>query len=181
LGVCEEIGDHRTAVLCLEGLACVAAANDRAHTAARALGAADAERERLGTPRAPIDQARQERLYARAKRALGENTWTEAWRAGFALTVEHAAIEVRESPGANRPRKAALADDGGSTNADALTPREREVVQLVSAGNSNRQIAQQLVLSERTVESHVGNALAKLSLRSRSQLAVWAAENRLAS
>ncbi|HEY7269342.1 MAG TPA: response regulator transcription factor, partial [Dehalococcoidia bacterium] len=58
-----------------------------------------------------------------------------------------------------------------------LTAREREVAGLVAAGMSNRAIAEALVLSERTVESHVANALAKLGYSSRAQLAVWASEN----
>ena len=55
--------------------------------------------------------------------------------------------------------------------ADPLTPRERETADLVAAGLSNRQIAARLVLSERTVESHVSNVLAKLGLANRTQIA----------
>jgi DNA-binding NarL/FixJ family response regulator len=52
-----------------------------------------------------------------------------------------------------------------------LTPREREVAELVARGRSNRAIAQTLVLSERTVETHVASILAKLELGSRTELA----------
>lgn len=62
---------------------------------------------------------------------------------------------------------------------DGLTAREREVAGLVAAGLSNRAIAERLVVSERTIEKHVENALAKLSFSSRAQLAVWAAERGL--
>jgi DNA-binding CsgD family transcriptional regulator len=54
-----------------------------------------------------------------------------------------------------------------------LTPRERGVARLLSEGKSNREIAEQLVLSERTVENHVGNILTKLGFNSRAQIAVW--------
>jgi DNA-binding NarL/FixJ family response regulator len=54
-----------------------------------------------------------------------------------------------------------------------LTTREREVAALLEQGLSNRQIAQALVISERTVAAHVSNALGKLALRSRTQLALW--------
>jgi DNA-binding CsgD family transcriptional regulator len=55
----------------------------------------------------------------------------------------------------------------------ALTEREREVVALVAAALSNREIAQRLVLSERTVESHVRRILAKCGLTSRTELTRW--------
>jgi DNA-binding CsgD family transcriptional regulator len=60
-----------------------------------------------------------------------------------------------------------------------LTSREREVAHLVSQGKSNREIAETLVLSERTVENHVGNILMKLGFESRAQIAVWAVEKGL--
>jgi DNA-binding NarL/FixJ family response regulator len=63
---------------------------------------------------------------------------------------------------------------------DGLTAREREVAAQVALGKTNKAIAAQLVVSERTVEKHVENAMGKLSFTSRSQLAVWAAERRLA-
>jgi DNA-binding NarL/FixJ family response regulator len=51
----------------------------------------------------------------------------------------------------------------------------------IAHGKSNREIATALVVSERTVEYHVGNILGKLGLSSRSQVAVWAVEHGLAS
>src|SRR5262249_58087697 len=55
-------------------------------------------------------------------------------------------------------------------HADPLTPREREVAALVVQARSNRQIADELVLSERTIESHVRSILAKLSCANRTEL-----------
>lgn len=57
-----------------------------------------------------------------------------------------------------------------------LTAREREVAAFVAAGMANREIAEHFVLSVRTVEKHVANALMKLHMRSRVELAVWAAD-----
>lgn len=58
--------------------------------------------------------------------------------------------------------------------ADSLTRREREIAQLISAGLTNRAIANRLVLSERTIEGHVRSTLAKLQLTNRTELAAWA-------
>ncbi|HLX56027.1 MAG TPA: AAA family ATPase [Ktedonobacteraceae bacterium] len=57
-----------------------------------------------------------------------------------------------------------------------LTEREREVAALIAQGKSNREIADKLVVSYRTVETHVGTILSKLAFSSRAQIAVWAVE-----
>lgn len=60
-----------------------------------------------------------------------------------------------------------------------LTKRECEVVQLVAEGKSNHEIAEALVISERTVKTHISNILGKLGLNDRTQLAVYAIKNGL--
>jgi DNA-binding NarL/FixJ family response regulator len=59
-----------------------------------------------------------------------------------------------------------------------LTPREQEVARLVAQGATNREIAAQLVISERTAETHVGNILNKLDFTSRAQIAAWVVEQK---
>ena len=61
-----------------------------------------------------------------------------------------------------------------------LTARERQVAALIAQGQSNHAIAETLVVSERTVESHVTNILAKLDFSSRARIAVWAVDKGLA-
>jgi DNA-binding NarL/FixJ family response regulator len=61
-----------------------------------------------------------------------------------------------------------------------LTPTELKVVQLVAKGMANREIAQQLKVSQRTIESHVSNMLNKTNLHNRTELARWAMENNMA-
>ncbi len=63
---------------------------------------------------------------------------------------------------------------------DALTGREREVLQLVAQGKSNREIAAKLVISEKTAKAHISNILGKLGLKDRTQLAIYALQNNLA-
>jgi DNA-binding NarL/FixJ family response regulator len=62
-----------------------------------------------------------------------------------------------------------------------LTAREREVAAMVARGHSNRAIADELVIAERTVEGHVANILAKLGLEARTQIAAWAVARGLTS
>ncbi len=62
---------------------------------------------------------------------------------------------------------------------DQLTPREREVLRLIARGYTYREIARELFISVKTVESHVSSVLRKLQLSTRHQLTRWAAERRL--
>ncbi|MEV5162878.1 response regulator transcription factor [Streptomyces sp. NPDC053728] len=66
---------------------------------------------------------------------------------------------------------------GGTGRGSTLTEREREVLGLIADGRSNREIARALVLSEKTVKTHVSNILMKLDLSDRTQAALWAVRN----
>jgi DNA-binding NarL/FixJ family response regulator len=68
---------------------------------------------------------------------------------------------------------------GGDAELDVLTPREREVLQLIARGYRYKEIAARLHLSIKTVESHVSSVLRKLQLSSRHELTRWAHERRL--
>jgi DNA-binding NarL/FixJ family response regulator len=62
---------------------------------------------------------------------------------------------------------------------DQLTPREREVLRLIARGYTYKEIARELFISVKTVETHVSSVLRKLQLSTRHQLSRWAAERRL--
>nr|WP_221381743.1 response regulator transcription factor [Actinoplanes polyasparticus] len=78
--------------------------------------------------------------------------------------------EFAARPVADRPRPAAL---------NALTPRETDVLRLIARGRSNQEIAEDLVVAEQTVKTHIGRILAKLGLRDRAQAVVFAYETGL--
>ena len=78
--------------------------------------------------------------------------------------------EFAARPAAGKPRPTAL---------NALTPRETDVLRLIARGRSNTEIADELVVAEQTVKTHVGRVLAKLNLRDRAQAVVFAYETGL--
>jgi DNA-binding CsgD family transcriptional regulator len=77
------------------------------------------------------------------------------------------------------PSRKRTANQEAKAQFGGLTAREREVASLIARGLSNREIAEELVLGERTIETHVGNVLGKLSFSSRAQIAAWAVESGL--
>ncbi|MCC7358901.1 MAG: response regulator transcription factor [Anaerolineales bacterium] len=79
-----------------------------------------------------------------------------------------------------RAEAAGAAGPAAAPAAAELTIREREVVRLVAQGRSNLEIAQALVISDKTVKTHVSNILSKLSLVDRTQLAIYALKHGLA-
>jgi RNA polymerase sigma factor (sigma-70 family) len=68
---------------------------------------------------------------------------------------------------------------GADAELDDLTPREREVLQLIARGYRYKEIAARLHLSVKTIEAHVSSVLRKLQLSSRHELTRWAHERRL--
>jgi DNA-binding NarL/FixJ family response regulator len=87
--------------------------------------------------------------------------------------------EMHIDPAAAKALTAALR--APKSAGDHLTPRERDVVILIAEGGTNRQIARQLGVTERTARTHVSNILAKLGLASRTQAAMWAVQHGLVS
>ncbi|HEX3491771.1 MAG TPA: LuxR C-terminal-related transcriptional regulator, partial [Streptosporangiaceae bacterium] len=153
----------------LESLAWVEAAAGRPERAATLLGAADRLWESLGRPLAAYQHMvpYHEACEQAARQALGDQEFEAAGQRGRALRTDDAiAYALDERPRAASPRDAAGA---------ALTPREREVADLIAQGMTNKQIAAQLVIAQRTAEGHVERILVKLGFSSRAQLASWVA------
>jgi predicted ATPase/DNA-binding CsgD family transcriptional regulator len=174
-----EMDDRMRVASCLDVLAWVAHAEGRSASAARWFGAADAMRERSGAVSSVIWRAEHERNVAATRASLGEDPFTAAWAAGRALSMDAA---IAEALGEGHPARTAATPaepQPAATPVDPLSSRERQVAALIAQGHTNRQIAEQLVISEWTADSHVHHILTKLDFRSRAQVAAWATERGL--
>jgi DNA-binding NarL/FixJ family response regulator len=103
--------------------------------------------------------------------------------AGEAVIAPRVTRRLLESYGHHLPATGAAGGEGSASRErlQQLTARELEVLDLVARGLSNAEIAEKFVLSEATVKTHVGRILAKLELRDRVQIVVFAYENGLIS
>jgi DNA-binding CsgD family transcriptional regulator/tetratricopeptide (TPR) repeat protein len=174
LSIAQELESGEPLARCLEGLASMAGTKAEGVRAARLYGAAKALRSAIGAPLPPVDRTDYERHLAAARGKLDENSWEMAWAEGQAMAFEQA-IEYALSEDKTVPSAVPLSKGGlpGSSTMGKLSRREMELAALVARGLKNRQIAQELVLSERTIENHVRNILKKLNLSSRSEIAAW--------
>jgi predicted ATPase/DNA-binding CsgD family transcriptional regulator len=172
-----DLGDRAGIAFVLERWAAAAAASSGAERALHLAGAASALRESIG---APLSSEARSALAAKlepARGALSSSAAAAAWDRGRAMSVE---VAVSYALSLDLPAPLGAAGNLPGHAGVRLTPREREVAVLVARGLSNRRIAAELVLSERTADVHVSNILRKLDFVSRAQLAAWVAGSRLA-
>lgn len=164
---------------CLAGLAGVAGDVGQPERAARLFGATEALLDGIAARLFPIDQAEVERNLTHTRAQLPAGAFSAAWAEGSALTPDRALTYALETPGAvedastgRLPPELGPATEGpGDERLAQLSPRERQVAELVARGLSNRQIGAELVISEGTAGLHVKHILRKLQLRSRTQVA----------
>jgi predicted ATPase/DNA-binding NarL/FixJ family response regulator len=169
-----DLGDRPGIAFVLERFATTAASHAQPERALRLAGAADVLRQIIGTPLAAAAREALERSLAHARDRLPAARAATAWSEGSAMPMEQAIALALAVP--------AQVDQDGRKDADSafrLSPREREVAILVAEGLSNRDIAERLVVSERTAENHVQRVLNRLGLRSRAQVALWAVQHGL--
>lgn len=157
-----DFDDPVGACLMLELLSWVEAKRGHTDRAAVLLGAADIRWRRIGSSidvHGPSMTAHHEDCVALLTAAVGTRTLMRLMAEGAGLSRDEV-IEVALS-------------DGSADPAGGLSRREREVALLIRDGRSNREIAEALVLSVRTVDTHVQRIFAKLGFSSRAQVAVW--------
>jgi predicted ATPase/DNA-binding CsgD family transcriptional regulator len=170
VALCRNLGDKMVASWSIDGLACLAASRGEAQRAARLFGAAATLREAVGYQQSPRDRSLLEPYLTIARPRLSEVAWDKGFAEGQAMSFEEA-IEYALSAEELGPLPPAPEQPSTGAHQPGLTRREKEVAACVSQGLTNRQIAKELVLSERTVENHVANLLKKLGLHSREQVA----------
>jgi len=179
-----QIGGQRLGIARgLEAFAALAAARQQPERAARLAGAACQLRESLGHGTGIGPRIEEVLEFARGR--LGTSAAAALFAEGREVTAEDAVGFAlgpdQDQPGPTSaaagepawtdPARSAHRGPGAQT---PLTPREHEIVRLIAQGLSNREIADELVISPATAARHVANILAKLGFSSRTQVASWA-------
>jgi len=164
LALAHDIGYRWLTARGLEDLAGLLASSDRAEVSAKLLGASESLGDAFGFARTSSGPAAD--AAAAARERLGPVAFEAAWSKGRAMTADEAvALALGRSAPARvervqRPR--------------GLTGREVQIVLDIARGLTNRQIAERLGISERTVDAHVQNVRNKLGMERRAQIAAWA-------
>ena len=158
---------------CLIGFAALAVVQGVPSAAVRLLTAATALKEHHAKSSWAVMRLEYDYYLSLARANLTEAELQAEQAAGRALSLEQAIAYAQNLAG--------ISDASASIKKvpDGLTEREREVAALIAQGKSNGEIADELIVSKRTVEKHSANILSKLGYTSRSQIVRWALEQGL--
>jgi predicted ATPase/DNA-binding CsgD family transcriptional regulator len=182
LALAQELGEKWLIPFNLEGLADVLAPQGELKWAAQLWGAAEALREATAFPLPPVVRPIYEQAVAAARTQLGEPAFTTAWQEGRTMTPEQAlaaqgtATIPPPTPTESQPTPVTKTSP---TSPAGLTAREVEVLHLVAQGLSDAQVAEQLVISPRTVNWHLTSIYSKIQVSSRSAATRFAIEYHL--
>ena len=176
----QEASDQVEIVSCLERVAGVIAIGEASLAnvlwAAQLWGAAEALRETIGAPIPPVERTTYEERAVAARNSIGKRIFSAYWAQGRTITPKQAL--------AAQGKAATLSMDAGSlppgnisVNPARLTAREVEVLRWVARGLTDAQVAEQLVISPRTVTSHLSSIYNKLGVGSRSAATRFAVEH----
>ena len=150
--------------------------------AAQFWGAAEAVREITGAPIPPNERAPYDRSVAAARALLGEKVFAAAWAEGRTMPLEQVLSAQCQAPlpaSISTAPSVLLQARTSPTYPAGLTAREVEVLRLVAMGLTDTQVAEKLVLSRRTVNSHLTSIYSKLRVTSRTAATRFAVEQHL--
>jgi predicted ATPase/class 3 adenylate cyclase/DNA-binding CsgD family transcriptional regulator len=179
LTIVREVGANLSIRFSLERLAAVVAVQGDPAWAARLWGATEALRETMGTLIPPVYRADYDRSVAAARAQLSEKAFATAWTQGRMMIPEQAlaAKAIISTPFPTKPTSTPLMKS--SPHPAGLSAREVEVLRLVAQGLTNEQVAEQLVISARTVNTHLTSIYRKIDVSSRSAATRYAMEHHL--
>ncbi len=184
LAIRREIDDRSfITTLCLEGIAQLAAAQEQRSWAVRLCGAAEKLRKEVALPMAPFEHIPYQRTVIALRTYFGEQVFAKLWAEGRAMSLEEVLAvcervspeEVATTQGTAPPKQAARK---ASVYPDDLSAREVEVLSLLAQGYSDAQIAERLVISPRTVNSHLTSIYRKIHVTTRATATRYAIEHR---
>lgn len=170
-------GDVSGVTILLDDFSALAVAEGDLDRAARLSGAAAAQQDLSGTDLASFLA----RLYSRPRpedAQLAEGSFETAWTEGHALPAEEAVALALSAASQTAAGGAAILTARGARpigrGRHGLTPREREVLELLAAGRSDGEIAEALFITKKTASTHVANIKDKLGAASRVEMAMMA-------
>lgn len=170
LALAREVGHKELIASGLEGMASVVAVQGEPAWATQLWGAAESLRIASGMPLAPVERAGYEQAVAAARDRLGERLFAAGWAEGRNVTPEQALAAQGQKP-APSPARTVTPAPGYPAG---LTAREVEVLRMVAKGLTNAQIAKALVLSEKTVATHLTHIFNKTNTENRAAAVAFA-------
>src|SRR2546430_1093327 len=183
LAIAEELEDKWLIATCLQGLMGVALASGQPAWSARLWGTAERIRESLGVPIPLVERARYEQMVNSLHTQLGKTAFIAARKEGRLMTP----VQVLAAQGpvklsteaAQRAEKAGTVATPISPLSAKLTVREVEVLRMLALGLTDTQVAAKLVISRRTVNTHLTSIYSKINVSTRSAATRYALDNRL--
>jgi len=166
LGIAESIGARLSVPDIFDCLATLACGAGDYREAARVFGATESIRRQMGAASFKIYEAGYGAAVTKLREAMGDDDFQAAWAEGAALSADEAIAYVQRGRGERKRPSSGWA---------SLTPTELDVARLVGEGLANKEIGAKLLISPRTVETHLTHVYTKLGLNSRVQLAQKAA------
>jgi len=173
-------GDKLTVIFGLEGVAAAVAGQGNSAWAAYLWGAAEARREMIGAPLPPVERVPYQRAVTVARTRLGEQAFAAAWAEGRTMSPEQA-LTAQEQATLPTPgeRSSPVTPTPPPSYPNGLTAREVEVLRVVAQGLTNEQVAERLVISPRTVDTHLTSIYSKIGVSSRAAATRYAIEHHL--